>query len=382
MSPLSAPPPSISAETHALRIAQAQKELALKEYAALVVNAGDSLRYFTGLPWSATERLVALVIPAVGSARMVCPRFELGSLIESAKLQLDTILWEEDESPFLHAVKDIPDDCAVALDRDISLRSAEGFRLARPGIRFNADPGIIDHMRACKTGQEIALIQHAMNITIRVIQEVWAALRPGMRASEVIRLIDERHRAYGADNGSWFCAVQFGHATAFPHGIPGDQELQENDLVLIDTGCCINGYHSDITRTFAFGTPDPEHERIWNIEKQAQLAAFAAAQPGIPCEAVDQAARTVLENHGLGPDYKLPGLPHRTGHGVGLSIHEFPYVVRGNNAPLETGNCCSNEPMIVVPSRFGIRLEDHFYITPEGPRWFTEPAHTITQPFA
>lgn len=374
-------PPRIDARAYTARISKAQAALSASGHDALIVCAGDSLRYFTGIPWSATERLVALIIPATGAAWIICPHFELGSLQESVKLPLEILCWEEDESPFPPALENIRSGGSVALDYDITLRVAAGFRVARPDITFDTDPGIVEELRSCKSSTEIALIQHAMAITLRVQQDAWAELRSGIKASEVIRFIDERHRAYGADNGSWFCAVQFGHATAFPHGIPGDQVLQQNDLVLIDTGCLVDGYHSDITRTYAFGTPDPEQARIWAIEKEAQCAAFSAAQPGAPCEAVDHAARIVLERHGLGPGYALPGLPHRTGHGIGLSIHEAPYLVKGNQTTLSVGHCCSNEPMIVVPGQFGVRLEDHFYITADGPRWFTEPAHSITRPF-
>jgi Xaa-Pro dipeptidase len=190
------------------------------------------------------------------------------------------------------------------------------------------------------------------------------------------------HRACGADNGSTFCAVQFGVASAYPHGVPGEQSLADGDLLLIDTGCQIDGYHSDITRTYVFGAPSAEHRRIWAIEHEAQAAAFAAVKPGVPCEAIDQVAREVLQRHGLGPDYALPGLPHRTGHGIGLSIHEGPYLVRGDTTPLAVGMCFSNEPMIVLPDQFGVRLEDHFHVTPNGAAWFTTPSAAIDRPFS
>ena len=176
--------------------------------------------------------------------------------------------------------------------------------------------------------------------------------------------------------------MQFGHATAFPHGIPGVQHLRRGELVLIDTGCSVQGYNSDVTRTWIFGEADAQQRRIWDLERAAQQAAFDAVRPGVTCEAVDQAARDVLEAAGLGPDYRLPGLPHRTGHGCGLAIHEAPYLVRGNALPLAPGMCCSNEPMIVVPGRFGVRLEDHFHVTADGAQWFTPPSVAIDQPFA
>jgi len=193
-------------------------------------------------------------------------------------------------------------------------------------------------------------------------------------------LLDEAHRALGA-SGSSFCIVQFGRSTAFPHGLPGDVRLAEGDMVLIDTGCTVGGYNSDITRSYAFGEPDAEQRRVWNAEREAQQAAFDAVRPGVPCEAIDAAARAVLERHGFGPGYRLPGLPHRTGHGIGLSIHEAPYLVRGDKTSLAPGMCFSNEPMIVVPGRFGIRLEDHFHVTEDGAAWFTEPSPSIDAPF-
>jgi Xaa-Pro dipeptidase len=217
-------------------------------------------------------------------------------------------------------------------------------------------------------------------MTLEVHRRTARILAPGIRASEVKRFIDDAHRALGAP-GYTFCAVQFDTATAFPHGLPGDQILAEDQLVLVDTGCAIHGYQSDITRTYAFGRVDDDIRATWDLEKEAQAAAFAAVRPGVPCEAVDAAARAVLERAGLGPDYRLPGLPHRTGHGIGLSIHEPAYLVRGDTTPLAPGMCFSNEPMIVVPDRYGIRLEDHFHVTEDGAAWFTEPQPSIDRPF-
>lgn len=206
-------------------------------------------------------------------------------------------------------------------------------------------------------------------------------LRPGMRASEVARYIDSQHRALGADGGSTFCIVSFGEATSLPHGAEGDPMLKEGELILIDTGCRMDGYHSDITRTYMLDAPTAEIQRAWEVEQEAQAAAFAAAEIGASCESVDQAARAAAMAHGFGPGYRLPGIPHRTGHGIGLEIHESPNLVRGDTTALDAGMCFSNEPMIVCPGKFGIRLEDHFYMTEAGPRWFTPPQHSLTDPF-
>jgi Xaa-Pro dipeptidase len=240
---------------------------------------------------------------------------------------------------------------------------------------------VIDGCRGVKSAAELALMRYAKAITLDVHRRAGAILAPGITASAVKRFIDTAHRAAGADGGSSFCAVQFGRATAYPHGLPGDQTLEDGDLVLIDTGCLVEGYNADITRTYVFGEPGDEHRRIWDIEHEAQAAAFAAVRHGVTCEVIDETARQVLQRHGLGPDYVLPGLPHRTGHGIGLSIHEGPYLVRGDTTRLAPGMCFSNEPMIVIPDRFGVRLEDHFHVTEDGAAWFTEPSPSIDAPF-
>ena len=224
-------------------------------------------------------------------------------------------------------------------------------------------------------------MRHAKAITIEVHRRAHAQLHVGQRASEVVRFIDDQHRALGG-SGNSFCIVSFGEDTSLPHGGEGDRALAAGDVVLIDTGTRIDGYSSDITRTYVFGEASPDVRRVWEAEKRAQAAAFEAARPGVACDAVDAAARRSLEADGFGPGYGLPGLPHRTGHGIGLDIHEGPYLVKGDTTPLAAGMCFSNEPMIVVPGRFGVRLEDHFHMTGAGPEWFTQPQHSLDDPFA
>lgn len=346
---------------------------------ALLVNAGPSLHYFTGVPWGATERMVALLLPVSGEPVLICPMFERGSLEAALRVPAALALWEEDENPIALLARVAPAGRPIAADPWLPLHYAEALRALGIALVSGAVP--IDHCRRIKSAAELALMAQAKQMTLAVHRAAARILAPGIRASAVARFIDQAHRALGA-SGSSFCAVQFGLATAYPHGLPGDQQLEENQLVLIDTGCRIEGYHSDITRTYAFGTVDQAARDLWSLEKAAQAAAFAAVAPGVPCEAIDAAARRVLESAGLGPDYRLPGLPHRTGHGIGLAIHEPAYLVRGDRTPLEPGMCFSNEPMIVVPDRFGIRLEDHFHVTETGAAWFTEPQPAIDRPFA
>ena len=382
------PPPDrpapIGREELDARLGRARALCAQSGAGALLVTAGASLRYFTGVAWGATERLVALLLPVDGEAIVVCPAFERGSLKASLAVQASLALWQEDESPaaLVASLLDARGIKAVALDPLLPFAAYDDLRRAAPTLTFASAQPIIDACRGRKSAAELALMRYAKQLTLQVHRRAARILRRGITTGEVRRFIDAAHRACGADNGSSFCAVQFGVATAYPHGVPGEQALADNELVLIDTGCQINGYNSDITRTYVYGEPTAQHRRIWAIEHEAQAAAFAAVRPGVPCEAIDAAARAVLERHGLGPDYALPGLPHRTGHGIGLSIHEGPYLVRGDRTPLAPGMCFSNEPMIVLPDTFGVRLEDHFYVTDTGAAWFTEPSVSIEQPFA
>jgi Xaa-Pro dipeptidase len=374
--------PAISAFEYELRHEKARALMTAIGADALIIGAGASLRYFTGVAWGPTERLVALVLPRRGEAVMICPAFELGSLEASLAIEAKVRLWEEDESPYaLAAAAAREAGHVLAFDPALPFFVFDGVRRADPGLQVVDGSGVVNGCRQIKSAAELALMAEAKTITLDVHRRAAAILHPGIRASEVKRFIDSAHRAGGADQGSSFCAVQFGRATAYPHGLPGDQALEEGDVVLIDTGCLVRGYHSDITRTYVFGEAKPDVRRIWEIEQEAQAEAFAAVRPGVTCETIDAVARGVLERYDLGPDYRLPGLPHRTGHGIGLSIHEPAYLVRGDVTPLAPGMCFSNEPMIVIPDRFGVRLEDHFYVTPDGAAWFTEPQPSLDAPF-
>ncbi|AIT07078.1 X-Pro dipeptidase [Sphingomonas taxi] len=377
LAPWSDPAPVIGAGERSDRLARARAATAASGAAALLVTAGASLRYFTGVGWSPTERLVALLLPVAGEPIVICPAFERGSLVAELEIAADIRLWEEDADPVALVVDALPAGATLALDPLLPFAVA---RRLGATLTVTDGAGIIDGLRMIKSPAELALMAQAKAMTLEVHRRTARILAPGIRASEVKRFIDDAHRALGAP-GYTFCAVQFGTATAFPHGLPGDQALADDQLVLVDTGCAIHGYQSDITRTYAFGRVDDDIRATWALEKEAQAAAFAAVRPGVPCEAVDAAARAVLERAGLGPDYRLPGLPHRTGHGIGLSIHEPAYLVRGDTTPLAPGMCFSNEPMIVVPERYGIRLEDHFHVTEDGAAWFTEPQPSIDRPF-
>jgi Xaa-Pro dipeptidase len=383
LAPWPTPAPAITQAERLERMARARALMDEIGAEALIIGAGASLRYFTGVAWGATERLVALVLPREGMPRMICPRFELGSLEASLGIGAGVDLWEEHESPYALTAQVMADVGArrLAVDPALPFFVVNGLTRAAPNLVLLDGAPVVDGCRMIKSPAELALMAQAKAMTLEVHRRAAAILREGISTAEVRRFIDQAHRALGADDGSSFCAVQFGVASAYPHGLPGEQTLKSGELVLIDTGCRVQGYNSDITRTYIFGTPSAEHRRIWDIEKRAQAAAFAAVKPGVPCEQIDAVARAVLAAEGLGPDYALPGLPHRTGHGIGLSIHEAPYLVRGDKTPLAPGMCFSNEPMIVIPDQFGIRLEDHFHVTETGAAWFTEPQLDLEAPF-
>jgi Xaa-Pro dipeptidase len=376
------PAPPISRREREARLAKAQGLMAGLGADAMIIGAGASLRYFAGVGWNATERLVAMVLPRSGEPVMICPRFEEGSLTASLGIAAALRLWEEHESPYDLTARVLRELGAqsLAIDPALAFFMFDGLRTAAPDVRMTSAAAVVDGCRMIKSPAELALLSQAKAMTLEVHRRAARILAEGITTTEVRRFIDQAHRALGADDGSSFCAVQFGEASAYPHGLPGEQRLKAGDIVLIDTGCRVQGYNSDITRTYVFGQPTQEMIRVWEVEKKAQAAAFAAVRPGVPCEEIDAVARRVLQAEGFGPDYELPGLPHRTGHGIGLSIHEAPYLVKGDRTPLQPGMCFSNEPMIAIPGAFGVRLEDHFYVTEVAAAWFTPPQPAIDKP--
>ncbi|MBP2160985.1 MULTISPECIES: Xaa-Pro peptidase family protein [Asticcacaulis] len=371
------PAPLITRDERLARLDKARRLTSEMGAGALLVGAGASLRYFVGLPWGASERLIGLLLPVDGDPILICPYFERGSVEADTQIAMDYRLWHEHESPHALIRQALGDWGVTKLAVDPAMAFEMVSRLGKEtGAEIFEASSVINGCRMYKSPTELAAMQQAKSMTLQVHHATSRILHEGITAAEVTQFIEAAHRKLGAAGNS-FCIVQFGRGTAFPHGLPGVQTLRENDLVLIDTGCYVQGYSSDITRTYAFGKVDEEHRRIWDIEKEAQAAAFAAVKVGAPCETADYAARKILAKYKLGPDYDLPGTPHRTGHGIGLNIHEPAYLVRGDKTPFAPGMCFSNEPMIVVPDRFGIRLEDHMYVTENGAKWFTEPQAAI-----
>jgi len=378
MSQMSAP--KISMDEREQRLRQLRRTMAERGIGAVLIGPTESLRYFTGLVWHASERLVGAVVTASDLVYVV-PGFERSRVETLPHLPGDIRVWEEDESSSALVASLLPDGTSLAVDDSVALFVYNALRREIPAERLIDGGPILRGQRLRKSPSEIAIIQYAMNLTLDVQRKAHAMIRPGIAASEVIRFIDEEHRRLGAAGGSTFCIVSFGETTALPHGADGDQIYKAGDVVLVDTGCRIDGYNSDITRTYVMEEPSADFARIWAIEREAQQAVFDAAQLGATCASLDDAARRVITGHGLGPDYRLPGLPHRAGHGLGLEGHEEPYIVRGNSTLLEEGMCFSNEPMIVLPGQFGLRLEDIIHMTADGPAWFTHPPKGPTEPF-
>jgi Xaa-Pro dipeptidase len=367
------------------RIERACQLMQEQKIPALYLNAGVNLFYFTGFKWNASERMVGALLFPSGKLIYIAPEFEKGTIFDFMLIEGSVRGWEEHESPHQLFVSLLKENGIasgeISMDESTPFFVFDGIRNCQDSYQLVSAKRITAGCRMIKSDAEIAIMQHAMNITLEVQKATARILRVGISAKEVTDFIHDAHVKYGATSGSYFCIVLFGVDSSFPHGVKSPKDLEENDVVLIDTGCMLHDYISDITRTYVFGKPNEEQIRIWNIEKETQLAGFDAAQLGNTCADVDKAARVVLEAHGLGPDYKLPGLPHRTGHGIGLEIHEWPYIVRNDHSILELGMTFSNEPMICVPDKFGIRLEDHIYMTIDGPKWFTEPMYSIGNPF-
>jgi len=373
----------IQLEEYQQRIQRATIHMKKLGWDAMYINAGTNLSYFSGTRWYASERLVGALLTAEGNLQYIVPYFEIGTLEGFMLVKADIRSWQEHQSPY-QLVASVCEELAVntlGIDESLPYYMFDAIQKAAPGMTFANGQVVSEYCRSRKSAHEIELLQIAKNMTLEVHKATARILREGITTQEVTAFINQAHKAVGAPKGSFFCIVLFGQDSSFPHGVKSPKALEAGDMVLIDTGCEVEQYKSDITRSYVFGEPTERHRSIWQAEKMAQAAAFEAAQLGRSCEVVDIAARTYLADQGFGPDYETPGLPHRTGHGIGLDIHEGPYLVRGDKTPLDVGMCFSNEPMLVIPGEFGVRLEDHFYMTESGPKWFTEPSHSIDDPF-
>jgi Xaa-Pro dipeptidase len=367
------------------RIALVQAGMRAKGGQALYLDASTSTFYFTGLRLRGSERLHGVLIPAEGEITYLTPVFEEAKLRTMITLEGAVRGWQEHEDPTALVVETVRgmgyDAGTIAVDPATPFFTFDGLRRAGNRYDFINATEVIAPCRMRKTPAEIALIKQAMAMTLEVHKATARMLRVGITTTEVEDFIKQAHLRIGMDPAFTFCIVLFGEPTAYPHGVPYAQTLKGGDMVLIDIGATLHGYQSDITRSYVFGEGTARQREVWNIEQAACQAVFEAAKLGAPCEALDAAARGVIEGAGFGKDYALPGLPHRTGHGLGLDVHEEPYIVRGNRTPLEVGMCFSNEPTICIYGEFGVRLEDHIYMAEDGAHWFTTPAVSFDDPF-
>ena len=383
MKPLPNPPAPITDDERRARIAKAQKLMTDQGMGAIVMETGTNMSYFVNVRWGLSERPFLLVIPARGEPAYISPGFEEQRAREVIKFTNDVRVWQEDEDPMALVAGVLKDrgvsTASVGVEERVRFFIADGLAKAAPATKVVLATPVTAGCRMIKSPTEIANMQYANDITIAAFKAGLGNLREGMTQGDLANNITTAYRQMGA-NGA--IAVSFGKYTAFPHGSIEPQRLKEGDVVQIDDGVSWNGYQSDITRTTVFGKPTARQTEVWNLEKKAQAAAFAAAQVGATCESVDAAARKVITDAGFGPGYKVPGLPHRTGHGIGMDGHEWTNFVKGNKTKLEPGMCFSDEPMIAIYEEFGIRLEDCLYITPNGPKFFTQPSPAIDQPFA
>ena len=364
------------------RIEKARRLMKEHRIDAMYVEPGSSMFYYTGMRWGTSERMFALVIPARGDIAWVCPKFEEERARELITIGEDIRTWEEDESPYQRVAEILKDrgvrTGTVGIEERVRFFLYDGIRLAAPALKFVSATPVSAGGRMFKSPAELALMQRANDMTIAAYKATRESMREGMTQGEFAANCAAAFRALGTSGGIF---VSFGKYTAFPHGSSTPQRLKEGDVVLMDGGCTVEGYQSDITRTFVFGKPTQRQTDIWNLERKSQDAGFAAARVGAPCEAVDAAARKVITDAGFGPGYKVPGLPHRTGHGIGLDGHEWTNFVRGNKTPIQPGMCFSDEPTVVIYGEFGIRLEDCLYITEDGPKFFTQQSKSIDEPF-
>ncbi|HSS21518.1 MAG TPA: Xaa-Pro peptidase family protein [Pyrinomonadaceae bacterium] len=372
----------ISLDERRRRIEKARRLMRDNHIDAIYIEPGSSMFYYTGMRWGTSERMLAVIIPVRGEIGWVCPKFEEERARELITMGRDIRTWEEDESPYQRVAEIFRDRGIragrIGIEERVRFFLYDGIRKAAPALQFVSATPITAGCRMYKSAAELGLMQKANDITIAAYRATIESAREGMTQDEFSGNCAAAFRTLGVQGGV-FCS--FGKYTAFPHGSSTPQKLKEDDIVLMDGGCSVEGYQSDITRMFVFGKPTPRMREIWNLERRSQDAGFAAARIGAPCEAVDAAARKVITDAGFGPGYKVPGLPHRTGHGIGLDGHEWTNFVKGNKTPIQPGMCFSDEPTIVIYGEFGIRLEDCLYITAEGAKFFTPQSPSIEEPF-
>ena len=383
LAPVKLPPP-ITREERLARITKAQGLMQRNGIGSVLVESGPSLDYFTGVQWWRSERLTGVVIPATGDPIVVTPFFEKPSIEEMLLVPAEIRTWEEDEEP-LKLVADFLKERGVA-GQPVTFEETNRFfledRLKKqlPSVAVvNANP-VVRQLRMIKSPAELALMQAAADIMAASLRYAGERTRDGMTPEQIDAMIASAHKTLGAayDGG----LILIGEASAYPHGSNKPHVVRKGEIVLMDCTCSVHGYQADITRTFVFGADaTAEQRKVWDQVHRGQQIAMKAAKVGAPAGSVDDAVRSTYESWGYGPRYKLPGTSHRTGHGIGMEVHEPVNLVHGETTPLAPGMCFSNEPGIYIPGKFGVRLEDCFHMTDSGPKYFTTPPPSIDDPF-
>jgi Xaa-Pro dipeptidase len=373
----------ISAAERQARIARAQQMMRAQGISALLIEPGSSLVYFTGIRWSRSERYTGAVIPAQGQIGVFTPYFEEPSVRESLGVLAELRTWNEHQDPMQLVGGWLKDrklgSGVIGVEETVRYFIVDGLQRALPQARIRSAAPVVRALRMVKSPAEIALMQLASDITVAAYRDTAARIKAGMNPSEIGAMMNQATTKLGGRPE--FALVLLGEASAYPHGTGKPQSVKEGEVVLMDCGCTVHGYQSDISRTFVFGEPTKRQREVWNHMHRGQEIAFAAAKLGATAGSVDDAVRSYYTKLGYGPDYKLPGLSHRTGHGIGLDGHEPVNLVRGETTRLAPGMCFSNEPGIYIPGDFGIRLEDCFYMTEKGPRYFSKPPPSLDRPF-
>jgi Xaa-Pro dipeptidase len=372
----------ISADERRARIAKVQSLMEQGKVSALLIEPGSSLDYFTGIRWRRSERITLAIIPARGEVIVVTPAFEEPSVRETLQVGGDVRPWNEHENPIERIVQGLRDrgvaSGVVAVESTTRFFIVDGIRRAASGYDIvSADP-LVRACRLVKSPAELALMQIANNVTIEALRILHGRVAPGMVSEDISALMDRTTIALGG--APEFSMVLLNEASAYPHGSVKVQTVREGSVVLMDCGCTVQGYQSDISRSWVVGRASERQRKVWNTVKRGQEIALETAKIGVPVGHIDDAVRAYYESQGWGPGYKLPGLSHRTGHGIGLDGHEPAYLVHGDATPLQAGMCFSDEPGIYIPGEFGIRLEDCWTMTASGPQLFTPLAKSLDEP--
>jgi Xaa-Pro dipeptidase len=374
----------ITTAERANRVENAKRLMRAEGLSAMAMCGGTSMVYFTNVRWGGSERLFTVVIPVEGDAFVVCPAFEEDRAREQLALGplggSQVYTWEEHESPYERVAQGLRDrgitTGRVGTEETMQFRFSNGIALAAPAVDVVDATPVSAGCRGVKDDHEIALMKLANEVTLTAYKAAYLAMEEGMTQGDVGDLISAAHARLGFPGRA---SVQTGEWSALPHGSITPQVIREGSILLIDGGCGVEGYRSDISRTFVLGQPSDIMKERFDIELESQTAAHAAARPGVLPEAVDAAARKVIEDAGYGPGYTF--FTHRVGHGIGMDGHEWPYLVKGNRTPLVKGNTFSDEPGIYVPGEFGVRLEDCMVITDDGADLFTPQSPSLEDPF-